>query len=1723
MPSTEQTYRSQKLLHRTFAVSGVVLLIATIWMFWADHAREWKVYQSKSRDIELQVNEWRQIQYTTTEAEADVSKLEVEVVAAKSLPIKTEAYDAFKTAFAADYARRNAAENAQAAQVEKLKKDALGEFSSLDADVKAFNEKAAEAQKLRDKVAGIKKQQEDAALKAKAVSEEAKSKLEVAPYMPDPKKAKAEAEALQKKAEEMIAGSKKLAIEEDEAIKELRAKEQEVAPLLQPIIDQLNSKIAKAKFREDQASLARKFKSAELDALKGKLGLALSGGESPEVLEKIQADIDKKTAVEPGNFNELTAEYQALETHRKKLDAAVKELTFAGSEADKALADAGSRLQRLRTAYEATDSDLFELQYPLFGKKLLEFPILDAFNGPLKIDNLWNSDVTIDYNFRRVRRFDRCTTCHHSMQKTQPGSAVEPAYEHEHTVELVLESPPAEEQVDAEDPNALLAIYGLQLAKEGTGLIDSQDVTVAYVAAESRAAKATLAPKPEVLLQDSGEDIRRDAIEQADDNLLQGHRDKPGLMLGDVIVAINGDTVRSPIEATRFLMNPVRLTEERGKPLQVTVRRGLPHPYTSHPRLDLFVGSLSPHNMTTYGCTICHEGQGSSTTFKWASHTPNSPEEMKRWAREYGWIDNHHWIYPQHAKRFQESTCLKCHHEVVELEPSERFPQDPAPKLLNGYNLIRKYGCYGCHEVNGYDGPDTRVGPDMRAEPNIFAAAQQLMNDESFEKLDEGVKEDVRSLVHHPENNEARESVFRMLGNQKEAAKKGEALLSYDTQDLEPLFKESDTPGTLRKPGPSLRYIASKADPEFLYDWIRRPADSRPSTRMPQFFGLWDHLDDETRKKTAELEKIEILGMSTYLLDRSQPFENLKSPLEQPANLTDEQKTAQIQSGKYLFQTKGCLACHSHEAFPKVGNYYAKNDIQQGPDLSNMPEKFDPARNPKGAEWLYTWIKEPTRYHVRTYMPNTLLDVYVDEKTKEKIDPITNIVAFLTAPREGGPQWKPTDTLTAFDANGDAKRLDKDVAKLLDEVTEMNLVDAYFKTEAQRIAKEGISADKRASMKGAEIELIFEEGEKASDPATMERKKLMYVGRKAIAKYGCYGCHDIPGFEGAKPIGAGLADWGRKDPSKLAFEHIHQYLHHGGNHGHGGHGDEAHEGEGDHGEEGHADSGAGESDHADEADSHDHEIPMTLAAPREPVPGFYQAQIDAGNRTGFIFQKLREPRSYDYHKTDNKKYNERLRMPLFPFENDDREAIITFVLGLVADPPAEKLVYSPSPRQKAILEGQKVLEKYNCGGCHILEAERWELSFKPGSFDSSQNPKEYPWLKMTPTEAAIADSLAMNHRGERTGVLHGQLAVREDGLPDISDFEGDAVENDVEYTRSNLQFNLNLTRSTLLDGNPQPSGSTTLRLRRSMVDRRYPSRGGILTHYLLGAVSDGSETKGNEAWAFVPPSLVDEGKKVQTEWLHDFFLDPQMIRPAVMMRMPKFNMSSEEASKLVNYFAARDGADFPYEFANRRRPGHLEQLDKAYQERLAKLEPPVEAEPGVRMQTAADMLVDRSLCVKCHLIGDYNPVAAERTKGPNLANVYKRLRPEYVRRWVANPKLIHGYTAMPALYPHDPDQPFNGGVSQSLYHGTATQQVDALVDMLMNYDQYTRGEVSMKERAAESEAAAEAAAAKDPGNEDADDDDADDEDTDAAEASPTPPAKVAEDEPEGDDSEEEDQ
>ena len=1599
MPATEQTLRDQKRLHVVFGISSVILILSTVWMFKADHDRQWKQYQSKARDINIQMSTWRQLEFET----AQVLKSEEEAVAALDAtlvaPPSTKLLDSFNT-----IASNPPLEIVSLAENSKP----LGPLVDIDFDYDVLK---AQVEQLATAVDGA-------------------------------------------------------------SVDDLKAIRIQVIATLAGVVKDF-------KDIEDRLLGELKFTRADYDAARASVGLGVRDGVDANELTARQKKVDKEKAKIDG----LEANHQAVSNSRIKLKQILGDIQSSEKDAQRELDTVLADKTRLQAAVSDLHSSFLDGGLP--GKKWLELPVLDAFNSPLKIENKWSDDLEQNYNFSMVRRFDRCTTCHQMMEKSLPGEATEPGFVSERLVQIELPIPLVEETANPEEgvgyeehrQNLIADIYGLRLVPNG--LMGDKVVAVSFVEPNKPAARAQVATDAEEQLADPGEIAgamlkSTGSVSPVSANSLQRHT-RHGLEVGDVIVSVDGNVIETPDALARRLLKirpdvylEDELTFEPIVPtVTLTVKRGLSHPFVSHPRLDLYVGSLSPHTVSDFACTICHEGQGSATDFEWASHTPDDPLTRKQWIKKYGWFDNVHWIYPQHPKRFIESTCLKCHHDVTELAPSDRFPEAPAPQLMKGYNTIRKFGCYGCHEVNGFDGPDKRVGPDLRVEPNTFAAAQQILATTSGMPAEHTAALD--AVVESPESGAAREKLYALLLSDKEVSDAdGEeaSVFSEDTHSrLTPLFKGSDTPGSLRKPGPSLRYIGSKAEEAFLFDWIAKPSNFRPSSRMPQFFGLNDHIKrehqevhgDEAYDDPAErYEPIEILGIVAYLNNYSQSFDFLE---------WEDGVQPDVSRGKIAFEERGCLACHSHKDFPDVEDFRAVDSIVQGPDLSYLAAKFGTVDTSENAtldtqqqvKWLYTWVREPTRYHKRTVMPNLFLNAH-DVTTAEgevtgRVDPALDIVAYLLS--DEGHNWSLAEGNLTHAAIGDAETAN------LDGLMVEHLKNAYFDSVAKEYAQTGIPADER-SVKVAESELLNPSGENL----TVDQK-LLYIGRKSIAKFGCYGCHDIPGFEDAKPIGTGLADWGRKDPSKLAFEHMHEYLH--GAHGHAdGHADEGHAEE-DHGAEGHADDS-----HADADES--------LSGVRQnsyvnELPGFFEEAILGHNRTGFIYQKLREPRSFDYHTTTNKNYNDRLRMPLFPFSTEDREAVITFVLGLVAEPPREKYMYRPSERDRAIQEGARVIDKFNCKGCHVFEAEKWTLAFGEGDFDLSSASDFYDFAESHFPETDVSASLETNKQSLRTAVIEGMPVLDDEtALPQLFDAEFTPIRFPIfedPISPSVVAFTpFQLWRPAVVDGVVMQAGQRLPELGPSQVVDRKPADGGDLARYLLPGVTarekqfGNPQAKGGEAWAWVPPPLIGQGAKVQTDWMHDFLLNPFPIRPAVVLRMPKFNMSPAEATKLVNYFAAKDNVAYPYDYSKQDDVNAITESDDQYNATLVTqnlIESPI---AGRRLEDAMKIVTNQNFCVKCHIVGDFVPEGSNKAKAPDLAVIYKRLRPEYLQRWIARPNSILPYTAMPV------NIPIGKPVSQDLYHGSDREQINALVDLLMNYDLYTSGNTSITSLVEEQKAAA---------------------------------------------------
>lgn len=1035
-----------------------------------------------------------------------------------------------------------------------------------------------------------------------------------------------------------------------------------------------------------------------------------------------------------------------------------------------------------------------------------------------------------------------------------------------------------------------------------------------------------------------------------------------------------------------------------------------PQPWASHPRLDLYLTAASPHPLPKFGCTVCHEGQGSGTSFSNASHTPNDPAVKETWEKEYKWFNNHFWEHPMYPKRFEESGCVKCHVNVVELGVNDKFGPT-APKLHRGYELVKTYGCFGCHEISGFDGTKL-VGVDLRLEPSTPEEAERIAKD--------------------------------------------------------PL----QVAGKMRKVGPSLRHSKYKSDAGFVVYWTEEPKRFRPTTRMPQFFKL-DNQHDAMAKAN---NPVEIAAVAHYLQTKSTPFETLSPAAGYKPDPV---------RGKELFAARGCVVCHSHGEVEGI-------DASFGPELSKVSDKLKAGK--EGFDWLYTWIREPERYHPRTKMPHLFLES--DLSGDASVDPAADIAAFLLKLTGEPASFKPTATYETPEVNDAA--LDSLVASMLMKSLTKDQITTLMKTGKYPVPAEKIKTD--------EIELVG--GGEEFSTEEWKQRKLTYVGRKTITKYGCYGCHDIPGYENGRPIGTALQDWGKKDTSRLAFEHIHEYLHHHGNPELGVEFEAldakqverlklsspngvrvskiypGHRPEGDALELDDVilDAGGVAIKSPDQlrdrlsrsvVDSvmaltivrKGHEVIVNIRLDgsmyerveravgqaergefkneqekeRELSAAFYYESLGHHGRPGFLWQKLRQPRSYDYMTVETKSsYDDRLRMPKFPFSEDEIDAIATFILGLTAEPPPPEYIYNPAGTAGAKIRGEQLIEQYNCSGCHMLEMPKIRYGADLESLTATDTSGEYP----------EAVKLLMSLRPPRNGLTGEKKAVKKDGevksLP-IMQFHGlvtsypspDDAPEDQEYVVE-LWENLKAAGKNFLPTYKFIFPALAL-------DSIEPARGGPFAEWLVNRLVDTKQAKEKSlAWQMSPPPLYKEGAKVQTPWLFSFLRNPGRIRHTTVLRMPRFNMSDDEAQALANYFAAVDGTQYPYQLIAEREPKYL-------QERNAEFHSDFPSKKDDYLSESWKML-NVPLCIKCHSVGGQqvkisNP--ATDIRGPNLDLAADRLRPDWTLLWLYKPQWITPYTSMPVPLP-----PLAAGAQPrfpELFGDNGLKQTISVRDALMNY------------------------------------------------------------------------
>ncbi len=260
------------------------------------------------------------------------------------------------------------------------------------------------------------------------------------------------------------------------------------------------------------------------------------------------------------------------------------------------------------------------------------------------------------------------------------------------------------------------------------------------------------------------------------------------------------------------------------------------------------------------------------------------------------------------------------------------------------------------------------------------------------------------------------------------------------------------------------------------------------------------------------------------------------------------------------------------------------------------------------------------------------------------------------------------------------------------------------------------------------------------------------------------------------------------------------------------------------------------------------------------------------NKSAWLLTKLSAPRSFD--QGQEKEALDRLRMPQFDFSAEEREAIVTALLGFAEVPEGHVLNRHLSERESAIEAGQRLIRENHCTGCHMLEGHGGGL-----------NPTLTEWLKQS--------------KGYSDVEAHAMTPVY--GPPNL-DGEGSKVRSDwlfaflrapetirpwlhvrmPTYVLSDDERNSLVRYFAALEEEPFPFVATEapdissplFEAGRKLFSEDYFACGSC---HIQGDIFPGGDADG---WA---PDFALSARRLKPAWITKWLYDPQIVQPGTKM------------------------------------------------------------------------------------------------------------------------------------------------------------------------------------------------------------------------------------------------
>ena len=390
----------------------------------------------------------------------------------------------------------------------------------------------------------------------------------------------------------------------------------------------------------------------------------------------------------------------------------------------------------------------------------------------------------------------------------------------------------------------------------------------------------------------------------------------------------------------------------------------------------------------TVGCLTCHAVDGLGSDFGPALDSVGAkvtPNYLRQWINDPKAYDPDTSMPSLRLNNRELDNVVAYLMSLQKATPNAAGESIGEVDVAEGETLVRTYGCFGCHEIPGFEN-ESKVGADLGefgaklADELDFGDTLETDVEHSWTGWTIGKVTDPRR--YQTRRIASRMPVFQQIKNNEENAKALAVLLKSFQPEKYPLsyihnrsekldridagrrlVKKYNCSGCHEIEGaggdyrdviiaheglsemvakqvapPPLKSQGARVYPDWLFKFLKEPSEIRYGlkVRMPTF----ELSDDEATTFVKYFSELD---------DEPFPYETLKTPTP---------TTAELRVGKQIFDELQCISCH-----PSQGEVIPEGSDKAGrPDLSLANGRLKP-------DWLIDWMKDPQSLQPGTAMP----------------------------------------------------------------------------------------------------------------------------------------------------------------------------------------------------------------------------------------------------------------------------------------------------------------------------------------------------------------------------------------------------------------------------------------------------------------------------------------------------------------------------------------------------------------------------------------------------------------------------------------------------------------------------------------------------------------------------------------------------------------------------------